>query len=107
MGIEYSRWLCSDCTANNCLETGDQARFLRESEIVRVEFESTEFERCDEFNLNSPTTYQNTWTTRTGAVSDPSTPSASLVKVNRVKVRSTNAADNCVNIVDRIRNQSL
>lgn len=111
MGIKNCKgnWLCSDCggRVNTCIETFNDLNHAQHTELGNLDFEITEFERCDEFNLNSPTAYINTGLSNKLTLGSPQTPLSTLDYKFKRKVVSRNARKNSVNIVESIRKSSF
>jgi hypothetical protein len=104
-----SNWICSDCGArvNTCIETFNDVNLPQLTELGNLDYEVTEFERCDEFNLNSPTAYVNTGLSNKFTVNSPQTPLYTSQSLGTKKVISRNARKNSVNIVESIRKSSF
>ena len=111
MGLFNSKqnWLCSDC--NGRLSTIDDIHSdLAPNRVIGqviVDYEITEFERCDEISANSPVSYSNTGFSSKITIPSPVTPTKMHALTARTKVISRNAASSSRNIVESIRNSSL
>ena len=101
-----SNWLCSDCSGR--LSTVDEVRseFPPVPGITHtiIDYEITEFERCDENASESPVSYSNTGFSSKVTLTSPVTPTKLRAITVRRKVLSRNASTTSVNIVDTIRN---
>ena len=104
-----SNWICSDCGArvNTCIETFNDIHHPHLTELGNSDYEITEFERCDEFSLNSPTAYINTGFSNKLTINSPQTPLYTSQSLGTNKVLSRNARNSSVNIVESIRKTSF
>ena len=103
-----SNWFCSDCSGR--LSTLDDIHGdfipMRPTDQVIVDYEITEFERCDEISASSPTSYSNTGISSKITLMSPVTPTHLRLLTPRTRVISRNASMTSVNIVDSIRSST-
>ncbi|OMJ70538.1 hypothetical protein SteCoe_31470 [Stentor coeruleus] len=110
MGLTNSKnsWLCSDCGGR--ISTLDDVHNdlapIQGVEPIIVDYEVTEFERCDEHSVNSPISYSNTGISSKGTMPSPLTPTKFHPLSARTRVISRNANNSSVNIVEYIRSSS-
>lgn len=110
MGIlnTKSYWICSDCSGR--ISTIDEIRSefpqIPGADQSIIDYEITEFERCDEGSPGSPVSYSNTGFSSKVTITSPITPTNLRSITMRRQIISRNASVTSINIVDVLRSSA-